>query len=95
VYMNTAVINIRTDVEIKKQAQMIAKELGISLSSLINGFVRNLVRTKRVEFDLIEERPSEYMIKTLRESEADFDKGDYNSFDSADKAVGFLEKNID
>ena len=50
--MGTAVINIRTDAKVKSQAQKIAAELGISLSALINGFIRNLVRTKRVEFDL-------------------------------------------
>ena len=93
--MNTAIINVRTNIEIKRQAQLIAKELGISLSSLINGFVRNLVRTKKVEFDLLGEEPSEYMIKALRESEKDFNKRDYHSFDTVDKAVEFLEKNID
>jgi len=90
--MSTAVINIRTDLKVKKQAQAIAEELGISLSSLINGFVRNLVRTKRVEFDLLEERQSEYMVKALKESEEDYKKGNYFSFNNVDEAVEFLDK---
>jgi len=92
--MGTAVINIRTDAKVKSQAQKIAAELGISLSALLNGFIRNLVRTKRVEFDLIEERPNEYMIKALKESEEDYRKGDYRSFAKPEDALDFLDKVI-
>lgn len=50
--MKTTVINIKTTNEVKTQAQEIAKELGISLSSLINAYLKQLTRTKRVVFDL-------------------------------------------
>jgi addiction module RelB/DinJ family antitoxin len=93
--MGTAIINIRTDAKVKSQAQKIAADLGISLSALINGFIRHLIRTKRVEFDLVEERPNEYMIKALKESEEDYRKGDYHSFAKTSDALAFLDKMIE
>ena len=90
--MGTAVINIRTDAKVKSQAQKIAAELGISLSGLINGFIRHLIRTKRVEFDLLSEEPSDYLIQALKESEADIKAGRVSpGFDDVDEAIGWLE----
>jgi addiction module RelB/DinJ family antitoxin len=48
--MQTAVINIRTDKEIKKNALEAANELGISLSDIINAALRNFIRTREVIF---------------------------------------------
>jgi addiction module RelB/DinJ family antitoxin len=93
--MNTAIINIKTDPKIKKKAQSIASELGFSLSSLINGYLKQLVKTKAVNFSLVDEEPNEYMIQALRESEEDRRSGRYKSFDSADEALVFVDKIID
>jgi antitoxin component of RelBE/YafQ-DinJ toxin-antitoxin module len=48
-----------------------------------------------VEFDLVEERPNEYMIKALKESEEDYRKGDYHSFAKTSDALAFLDKMIE
>ena len=92
--MNTAVINIKTDVKIKSQAQKIASDLGFSLSALINGYLNQLIKTKTVHFSATEEIPSEFMIQALRESEEDRKKKRFKSFDSADKALEYLDKII-
>lgn len=73
--MNTAVINIKTEPTTKKQAQKVASELGISLSGLINGFLKDLVKTRTVKLSANDEIPSEYMMKALRENEEDRKKG--------------------
>ncbi|MBU1031755.1 type II toxin-antitoxin system RelB/DinJ family antitoxin, partial [Patescibacteria group bacterium] len=65
--MNTAVVNVKVNPKVKRDAQQIAQALGLSLSSLINGYLRQIVRTKEVTFSLSEE-PSEYMIQALKES---------------------------
>lgn len=89
--MNTAVINIKTEEATKKQAQQIAKELGMSLSSLINAYLKQLIRTKRVAFDLSEE-PSEYFINSMKKSEEDIKAGRVSqSFDNADDAIAWLD----
>lgn len=92
--MNTAVINIKTNIIVKKKAQKVASELGFSLSSLINGYLNQLIRTKTIYFSAVEEIPNEYMIQALRESEEDRRKGRYESFDSADKALEYLDNII-
>ena len=90
--MSTSVINIRTDAKVKSQAQKIASELGMSLSALLNGFIKQLIRTKRVEFDLVSEKPSEYLIQSLKESEEDIKTGRVSpGFDNVDEAIDWLE----
>ncbi len=44
------VIHIRADKEIKKNAAEAAKELGLSLSDVINAALRNFIRTREVIF---------------------------------------------
>lgn len=89
--MNTAVINIKTHPETKKKAQKIAEELGLSLSSVINGYLKQLIKTKRVEFSLSEE-PSQYLIDSLKESKADIKAGRISpSFDNAEDALAWLD----
>jgi len=45
-----AVINIKTDKEVKKNAQELARALGLSLSDVINASLRNFIRTREVIF---------------------------------------------
>ena len=52
-YMAKIAINIKTDKEIKKNAQNIAEELGISLSDVLNASLRNFIRTREVKFSAI------------------------------------------
>ena len=68
VYMNTAVINFRIDLKVKKQAQAVAEELGMNLSTLLNGYIKHLVRTQRVEFDLNGRNSTQYIDKIIQES---------------------------
>lgn len=89
--MNTTIINIRTQTSVKEQLQQLAEELGLSVSSLINGLIKQVIRTKKVEFS-VEETPSPYMIKALRESEEDYKNGRVSpSFDSAKEAIVWLD----
>ena len=44
------VINIKTDSEVKENAQKTAKGLGLSLSAVINAYLRQFVRNKEVHF---------------------------------------------
>lgn len=95
IVMNSSVINIKTNPKIKNEAQKVAGELGFSLSSLINGYLRQLIKTKTAHFSLSESNPSEYMLKALKESEMDVRAGRGRSFKSAKAAISFLDKIID
>jgi addiction module RelB/DinJ family antitoxin len=46
-------INLKTDVEIKENAQQIARELGLSLGTVINAYLREFIRSRKVEFSAV------------------------------------------
>jgi len=54
------VINIKTDKEIKENAQKIAKDIGLSLSDVINASLRNFIRTREVYFSAIPRMTPEF-----------------------------------
>lgn len=92
-YMNTAVVNVKVNPKVKKEAQRIAEKLGLSLSSLINGYLKQLIRTRTVNFSLSGE-PSEYMIQALKESGQDIKAGRVISFKKPKYALDYLDKLI-
>ncbi len=90
--MNTAAIYIKTDAEVKAKAQKVAKELGLSLSSLLNGWLRQLIKTKTVTFTSHGEYPSEYLIKSIKQAEKDRKTGKASPiFKTGEEAVKWLE----
>ncbi len=91
--MYNAVINIKTEQETKEKAQLLAKEIGMSLSSLIKIYLKQIVRTKKVEFDLNEE-PSKYLIRMMmRLADKHLKEGKASPrFDDAKDAIAYLEK---
>lgn len=91
--MNTAIVNVKVNPKIKKDAQKIAEDLGLSLSSLINGYLRHLIRTKTVTFSLSEE-PTEYMLEALKQSKEDIKAGRVISFKKPAYALNYLDKII-
>lgn len=46
------IINIKTNEEIKKEARKIAENLGLSLSAIINAYLRQFIRNKEIYFSL-------------------------------------------
>ncbi len=46
-------LNIKIDPLVKNQAQQTARELGLPLSTIINAFLKQFVRTKEVYFSTI------------------------------------------
>lgn len=41
-------INIKTDAEVKREVQRLAKKLGLSLSDVMNASLRNFIRTREI-----------------------------------------------
>lgn len=93
--MNTAVINIKVQPDIKRAAIELADEFGLSLSAFLNVLIKKALRTRTVVLGFGEEGPSEYMIKALKESGEDIRNGRVISFDSGEDALKYLDKMID
>ena len=89
--MNSAVINIKTEIKTKKEAQKVVADLGLSLSGAINGFLKQLIRDKAVSFTLNENAPSKYLLSSIKESENERKSGNFHSFKNNQAAIGFLD----
>lgn len=46
----TSTIILKTDSKLKQQAQQTAEELGLTLTSVINGYLSDFVQSKKVTF---------------------------------------------
>ncbi len=53
--MKTTLISLRVDRQFKADAHAVAKELGLSLSALVNSLLKHVIRTGKVEFELSKE----------------------------------------
>lgn len=91
--MNTAVIITKTEPEVKIKAQKVAKELGLSLSSLVNGWLRQLIKTKTVTFSAKDEIPNARTRAILKQAEVDYKKGNTSpAFDNIKDNLAWLKK---
>jgi addiction module RelB/DinJ family antitoxin len=87
-----AVINIKTDKEIKDSAQKLAKEIGLSLSDIINVSLRNFIRTKELYIST-NPRMSDQLEDSLSKIEEDIKEGKNLSkgFSSEDEMRNYLK----
>lgn len=92
--MNTTAIYIKTQPEVKAQAQRVAKDMGLSLSALVNGWLRQLAKTKSVTFRSEPlEIPNARTRRALKQSEKAWKAGKASpAFDNAKDAIAYLEK---
>lgn len=68
--MKTAIINIKTEKTVKKQAQQLAEELGFSLSALVTASLKQFVRTREVQFSA-RRHMTPYLEGVIKEVEKD------------------------
>ena len=92
--MSTQVITIKVDPVTKKQAQNTAEELGLSLSGVLKGFLKQFIRTKTVTFSARgEEIPNEYFKRTLAKARKNWKEGKGSPiFHTGEEAVKWLEE---
>lgn len=93
--MNNTSILIKTDPQLKAKAQKIAEEMGISLTSVINRYLKHFIQTKSITFSLDDEIPSQYMIDSLKQSEEDVTKGNVISFMSPKEELEYLKRELE
>lgn len=69
--MATTVMSVKTDKELKEEAQKLAKQMGFPLGTLINAFLRQFIRDKAVNFSM---EPSYRMSKALEKELSEVEK---------------------
>lgn len=85
------VLNVKTDKEVKEEAKKLAAELGIPLSTVVNGYLKQFIRDKEVTFSTAP-RMSKQLEETIDEAEKDIKEGKNLSpvFESADEMDEWL-----
>ena len=88
-YMKTQV-NLKIDSAVKKQAQKMAEELGLSLSSVVNATLKQFARTGELELSSAP-KITPYLEDLVLEARKDFLEGKTSGpFDGADDLVKHL-----
>jgi len=89
-YMKT-MINIKADKEVKENAQALARDLGLPLSGIINAFLKEFTRSRKVSFSAVPTM-TRVLEGVLGKVENDIKEGKNMSpvFSSAEKANEYL-----
>ncbi len=92
--MNTTTIHVKTDIKTRNDAKRVAEGFGFTLTSLVNSLLKQVARTKRLNLSL-EEKPTPYMIESLKKSEEDVKAGRVISFKTAKDELAYLDREIE
>lgn len=86
------VIHIKTDREVKENAQKLALGLGLNLSDVINASLRNFIRTREVYFsDIPKMTPELEKLLDVAEGDIKHKRNLSPSFKTAEKATEYLD----
>jgi addiction module RelB/DinJ family antitoxin len=88
---NNAIINLNIDPKIKKEAMKTAEEMGLTLSTAINGLLRKFIAEKRVEFST-PEIPNARLRKAMQDAREEYKQGKTpGPFNSAEQMFKSLQ----
>lgn len=83
-------VNLKIDRSVKKQAQKMAEELGLSLSSVVNATLKQFARTGELELSLAP-KITPYLEEVVLEARRDYKEGKTSGpFDNADDLIKHL-----
>ncbi len=71
--MNTT-LNVKIDTQTKQSLKEFAAEVGVPVSALVNGSIKQMLRDRKVVFSTVLE-PTAYLRKIMREADADLAAG--------------------
>lgn len=92
--MNTTSLHIKVEPDLKEQAQSLANELGMSLSTVMKALLKQFVRSKHLSVG-ISEIPNAYLRKALKQSDEDIKNGRTVSFKNGQEALSYLDSLIE
>ena len=74
----SSTITIRVDDKVKKEASSIFKEIGMDMSTGINVYLKQVIRSNGIPFEVSADIPNETTLKAIKEAEI----GEMKSFSS-------------
>ena len=89
---STTNISIRMDSDLKAQADALFGELGMTLSTAFNVFVRQSLREGRIPFDISLNQPNKETIAAMLEAERIAKNPNVNGYRDVDELFADLDK---
>lgn len=90
--MNKTVISVKLDKDVKVSAQEVAKSAGLTLSTLVNAYLRQVAATRRIEI-YAPEPMTPKLEKLIAEVEAELERGEtVGPFESAEDFLAKLHQ---
>lgn len=80
-------ITIRVEDKVKKEAGDIFKEVGMDMSTAINVYLKQVIRSKGIPFNVSAEIPNEVTLQAIKDAE----NGEMASFSSIDELMEDLD----
>lgn len=88
--MNTTSLHVKIDGATKNQAQQLADELGLSLSSVVKVLLKQFIRTQKLSINL-HETPTPYFKQLMKEADEDIRTGKVVSFKSKKAMLDYFD----
>ncbi len=85
--MSTVNVTFRVDESLKQEAEVLYKDLGMSLSTAFNVFLRQSIREQRLPFEVRKNVPNATTIAAIKAAEQGKMNGPYNSVDELLEAL--------
>ena len=87
----TSAINIQVDSETKREATNILNDLGLSMSTAINLFLRQVIKRDGLPLEVVNPKPNKELLMALKEAEEIINNPDkykgYKDIDELRKAL--------
>ena len=89
--MKTAILNVKVDEHVKKQAQIVASSFGIPLSTLVNAYLMDLAVTGQIHFSAVEIMTPK-MEKLVEQAEKEIKASETSGpFETTEEAIAYLK----
>ena len=90
----TTIINFKTDKKIKSQAQKIAEAMGLTLSDVLNIYLRKFVNKKElyVSLNQDESNPSDDLLNAVKDAREEYKSGKMRKSKGIEGLIARLEK---
>ncbi len=85
--MSTVNVTFRVDESLKQEAEILYKDLGMSLSTAFNVFLRQSIREQRLPFEVRKNVPNASTISAIKAANQGEMNGPYNSVDELLEAL--------
>jgi len=91
--MSQTNVNIRMDADLKKDFDLFCRELGLTMTTAINIYVKKVVNEQRIPFELSLKTPNTQTILAFKEAEQLMTSKDIKSYSSFKEGLEDMEAN--